>query len=166
MFTWLHNINFVIDVETIDLSTGEPSRITCGDHAVIRIDHATVHAHKSYCSTNMNNECVLSNDDLESIETRCNNNSECTVNFPKDTSCLKEDRYFNLSYSCLGNCYIFLYCTVLNKMRKWDLIVNNCCKRCALWKLRSLQQCSRFASLKIKFLNLYIIKSLKALKSW
>lgn len=110
MLTWL-DVNFVIDVETINFSTGEKSSITCGGNAVIRIDNATVHAHESYCATNMNNECVLSDDDFESIETRCNNNTKCTVDYPKNTSCLKEDRYFNLSYSCLGNGYFIILCT-------------------------------------------------------
>lgn len=93
---------FFKEVGTLDLSTGENSDIMCGDHAVIRIDNVTVHAHESYCATNINNECVLSDDDLKSIETQCNDKHECTVVYPENISCLKQDRYFNLSYSCLG----------------------------------------------------------------
>lgn len=96
-------------MKTLDLSLGNNGNITCEDQAVIRIDNSTVHTYESYCASSINNECVLSDDDLNSIVTRCNNNSKCTVDYPKNTSCLKEDRYFNLSYSCLGT-VIDLYC--------------------------------------------------------
>lgn len=94
-------------MRTLDLSAGENSDITCGDHAVIRIDNVTVHAHESYCATNMSDACVLSGDDLISIENLCNDNHTCTVDYPKKTSCLKQDRYFNLSYSCLGKYIVY-----------------------------------------------------------
>ncbi|CAC5395450.1 unnamed protein product [Mytilus coruscus] len=111
------------EVKTLDSSTGEKGNITCGDHAVIRIDNITVHAHESYCATNMNNACVLSDDGFKSIENRCNDANKCTVDFPKNTSCLKEERYFNLSYSCLAPTN--LLCTFEFSFCGWKNIQNS-----------------------------------------
>lgn len=102
-----HYFIFIKEVRTLDLSAGENSDITCGGHAVIRIDSVTVHAHENYCATNMSDACVLSGDDLKSIETLCNDYHTCTVDHPKNTSCLKQDRYFNFSYSCLGKYIVY-----------------------------------------------------------
>ncbi|VDI22307.1 Hypothetical predicted protein, partial [Mytilus galloprovincialis] len=89
------------EVKTLDLPAGVKGNIMCGDNSVIRIDNVTVHAYESYCATNMSNACILADDDFNSIKTLCNDNIACTIDFPKNTSCLKQDRYFNLSYSCL-----------------------------------------------------------------
>ncbi|XP_052068046.1 uncharacterized protein LOC127707508 [Mytilus californianus] len=74
-----------------------PDTITCAKPAVIQVEKADIVGENSTCS----NECVLSQSDFETIKVKCNDFHECTVDFPNDTSCLRENRYFHLSYSCL-----------------------------------------------------------------
>ncbi|CAC5383538.1 unnamed protein product [Mytilus coruscus] len=100
----------------LNLTTGGKGIITCEDNLVIRIEKENVFTDQSYCSSD-EIQCDSSDHDIGS---RCNGLQNCTIDFLRNTSCMKEDRYFNLSYLCLAPTNVlctfeFSFCIWKNK---------------------------------------------------
>lgn len=97
-------INLFLDEKFLNLTTGGRGIITCENNLVISIERENIYTDQSYCSSD-EIQCDSSGHDIRS---QCNGLQNCTIDFPRNTSCMREDRYFNLSYLCLGN-YIYLH---------------------------------------------------------
>ena len=63
------------------------------------------------CSiTTADNDCTLLNDAIVFIQAECNKQVSCEIdisNFTKNQSCLHENGYVNVWYTCKGKCLIW-----------------------------------------------------------
>ncbi|VDI44690.1 Hypothetical predicted protein [Mytilus galloprovincialis] len=84
-------------VTTTRYSAEYTANISCGNNSQIQIKDIDVQEEETTCRKTT---CYLNSIDKQSIQDICNGKNSCLVDFNFTSTCLREFRYMNLSYTC------------------------------------------------------------------
>ncbi|VDI78568.1 Hypothetical predicted protein [Mytilus galloprovincialis] len=84
-------------VTTIRYPEQNTLNISCWNTSQIQIHNISVQEEETTCRQN---PCVLNSKDTQTIDDNCNGVNSCLVDYNFTSSCLRESRYVNLSYTC------------------------------------------------------------------
>ncbi|XP_071130345.1 uncharacterized protein [Mytilus edulis] len=84
-------------VTTIRYPEQNTVNISCWNTSQIQIQNIDIQGEKTSCRTK---PCVFNSQDTQTIEDNCNGEHSCLVIYNFTSSCLREFRFINLSYTC------------------------------------------------------------------
>lgn len=73
------------------------ANISCGNNSQIQIQTIDVQEEDTTCRKST---CYLNSIDKHSIQDNCNDKNSCLIDLNFTSTCLREFRYMNLSYTC------------------------------------------------------------------